>query len=304
MEHKLFNKDCIEFLKTLDDESVDLVVVDPPYFEIVKNSWDNQWDSEQEYLEWCEAWTLECVRVLKPNKPIYVWGTTKTDTFLKYKLEVLNSIKGIQYENWIIWSYDWGGRTKKKFARKHEDLLVYSKGKNMDFFADNVLVERAVKTNMNIERKINLLQKYVENSDTSKWSDKDQHSWEKYKYDAKSDEELVQELEKQRGKSTAFAKGKIPTDVWQKNNHTTSKEYAGWHPTQKPLELMERIIKAHTKEGDVVLDCFGGSGSTMIAAARCSRSFIGSEMDSEYCDKSAERYEELVPEDKKGLILA
>ena len=47
------NKDCLEFLKSLDDESVDLVIVDPPYFEIIKDDWDNQWNSEQEYLDWC-----------------------------------------------------------------------------------------------------------------------------------------------------------------------------------------------------------------------------------------------------------
>ena len=87
--------------------------------------------------------------------------------------------------------------------------------------------------------------------------------------------------------------GKIPTDVWPKNNHTTSKEYAGWHPTQKPLELLERIIKAHTNQGDVVLDCFSGSGSTAIASINTNREFIGCELDEEYFTKSMERINEL-----------
>ena len=87
--------------------------------------------------------------------------------------------------------------------------------------------------------------------------------------------------------------GKIPTDVWPKNNHTTSKEYAGWHPTQKPLELLERIIKAHTNKGDVVLDCFSGSGSTAIASINTNREFIGCELDEEYFTKSMERINEL-----------
>jgi DNA modification methylase len=77
--------------------------------------------------------------------------------------------------------------------------------------------------------------------------------------------------------------GKIPTDVWTKNNHTTSKEYAGWHSTQKPIALLERIIKAHTKPGDVVVDCFSGAGSTMIACAtHLGSSFKGCEFDKEY----------------------
>ena len=85
------------------------------------------------------------------------------------------------------------------------------------------------------------------------------------------------------------ALGKIPTDVWPKNNHTTSKEYCGWHPTQKPVELLERIIKAHTNEGDVVVDIFSGSGSTAVAAKKTNRIFKGCEQDKTYWEKSVLR---------------
>lgn len=244
MKADLQNKDCLSYLSSLDDDSVDLVVVDPPYFEIVKNDWDNQWDSESSYLDWCRDWTQECFRVLKPEGCFYVWGTTKTDTFLRYKLDVLNNIPDAHYQNWIIWAYDWGGRTKKKFPRKHEDLLMYSKGKEFPFYADDVRVP--------------------------------------YKM-AKSVRQGVQ----------LNALGKIPTDVWTKNNHTTSKEYAGWHPTQKPIILLERIIKAHTQAGEVVLDCFSGSGSTMIACSNTGRIFKGCELDTEYFEKSRERLRKL-----------
>jgi DNA modification methylase len=219
-----------------------------------------------------------------------VWGTTKEDTLLRYKLEVLNSIDDAHYKNWIIWAYDWGGRTKKTFARKHEDILMYSKGKDFLFNADDVRVPRAVKTNMNIQRKINLLKKHAAKTI---FNAKDTHSWNKYGYDKKTDAELATELVAQQVKNVAFAKGKIPTDVWTKNNHTTSKEYAGWHPTQKPIALLERIIKANTNAGDVVMDCFVGSGSTMIAAANTGRSFTGCEFDKDYCDKTIARFEEL-----------
>lgn len=290
MNHNLQNTDCIEFLRTLDDESVDLICVDPPYFEIVKNSWDNQWSNEAEYLSWCNEWTKECFRVLKQGGCFYVWGTTKTDTFLRYKLDILNNINEAVYQNWIIWSYDWGGRTKKKFPRKHEDLLMYSKGKDFDFFADQILVERAVKSNMNITRKINLLQKKLNGHD---FDEKDAHSWNKYNFHKLDPASYSSELEKLKKKDTKLSKGKIPTDVWTKNNHTTSAEYAGWHPTQKPIQLLERIICAHTKKGDVVLDIFSGSGSTMIACDKSERVFVGSEFDEEYYNKSLERLEKL-----------
>jgi len=217
-----------------------MVVTDPPYYKIVKNKWDNQWETEQEYLDWCAKWTNECVRVLKPGRCLYVWGTTKTDTFLRYKLDVLNKIKGLHYQNWIIWHYDWGGRTKKTFPRKHEDLLMYSKGKDFLFNADDIRIPYKMKSNVRSTASNNPL-------------------------------------------------GKIPTDVWMKNNHTTSKEYAGWHPTQKPLQIMDRIILANTNPGDTVLDCFSGSGSTMLSCYNTSRNFIGCEVDELYYQKSIDR---------------
>jgi DNA modification methylase len=93
--------------------------------------------------------------------------------------------------------------------------------------------------------------------------------------------------------ATNNPKGKIPTDVWQKNNHTKSKEYAGWHPTQKPISILQRTILANTNEGDTVLDIFSGSGSTMIASVLSNRNFIGCELDKEYYDKSIERLKDL-----------
>ena len=293
----LKNTDCLDLLSSLEDDSVDLICVDPPYFEIVKNEWDNQWSSEEEYLDWCERWTTECFRVLKPNRCFYVWGTTKTDTFIKYKLNVLNQIGSAHYHNWIIWHYDWGGRTKKTYARKHEDLLMYSKGKEFLFNADDVRVERAVKTNMNLQRKMNLLRKKIAGTP---FSEKDTHSWKKYNFEKLLEEESALEttLAELEAKNSKFEKGKIPTDVWQKNNHTTSAEYAGWHPTQKPLVLLERIIKGNSNEGDLVLDCFSGSGSTMIAAQNTNRKFIGCELDEEYYEKSLERFKKLTQLEK------
>jgi DNA modification methylase len=297
MKVTLENKDCIEFLKSIPDNSIDLINTDPPYFQIVKNDWDNQWKTEQDYLDWCNEWTTECVRVLKPNRCLYVWGTTKTDTFLRYKLDVLNNMKDMHYQNWIIWHYDWGGRTKKNFARKHEDLFMYSKGKEFLFNADDVREERAVKTNMALQRKINLLEKIIKNPSIV-FSDKDAKSWKTYSLNKLGASEYVGALEKFRSKNATFEKGKIPTDVWQKNNHTTSKEYAGWHPTQKPIEILKRTILANTNEGDTVLDIFSGSGSTMIASALCNRNFIGCELDEDYYNKSKTRLKDLT-----GIII-
>ncbi len=241
---RLENTDCLALLKQLPDKSVDLVLVDPPYFRIVADKWDRQWKSEAEYLAWCREWATEANRVLKEGGCFYVWGTTKTDTFLRFKLDVMNQLSGLVYQNWIIWSYDWGGRTKKTFARKHEDLLMYSKGEKFLFDADAIRIPYKMKNSV-------------------------------------------------RAGTELHGLGKIPTDVWEKNNHTTSKEYVGWHPTQKPISLLERIIRANTPADGVVLDFFSGSGSTAIASQQAGRQFIGCELDRDYFEKSLVRIEQL-----------
>ena len=91
-----------------------------------------------------------------------------------------------------------------------------------------------------------------------------------------------------------YTEGTIPTNVWQFQNHTTSKEHCGWHPTTKNIDCLERMIRAYTNPGDVVLDCFNGSGSTMIACGKTQRNFWGCELDENYYKKSIERYDQLI----------
>lgn len=224
---RIMNIDCSELLGSVPNNSVDLVLTDPPYnigFD-AGQGWDSQWNTEEEYLAWCREWTRECVRVLKPERMLIVWGTLKTDTFLKYKLEVLNSIPDLTGQNGIVWPYNWGGRTKTNFARKHECAWCYSKGEKFLFDADAVRVERKMKKNIRT--------------------------------------------------GETHTKGTIPTSVWEQNNHTTSKDFCGWHPTTKNLVLLKRMIEAYTNPGDTVLDIFSGSGSTAIAASLTGRDMIG-----------------------------
>jgi|TARA_Y100000004_G_scaffold41819_1_gene45643 adenine-specific DNA-methyltransferase len=239
--------DCIEFLKSLPDDSVDLVLTDPPYFIGFDGGkgWDSQWGSEIEYLEWCDKWTEECIRVLKPNRMLIVWGTLKTETFLLYKLRTTDHNPVLTPQNEIIWSYNWGGRSKKNFARKHEYAWCWSKGKDFLFNDKDIRVERKVKKNL------------------------------------------------RTGKE--HTEGTIPTCIWEKNNHTTSKDFVGWHPTTKNLDILERIIRAYTNPDDLVLDCFMGSASTAVAAMNCGRSYIGTEIDSEYHGKALERIAQANP---------
>ena len=166
----------------------------------------------------------------------------KTDTFIRYKLDILNHTE-MYPQTEIIWHYNWGGRTKKNFARKSEIAWCYSKGSDFLFNDKEIRVERKVKKNL------------------------------------RTGEE--------------YTEGTIPTNVWNFQNHTTSKEHCGWHSTTKNLDCLERLIRGYTNEGDVVLDCFSGSGSTMIASKRAGRSFVGCEINEVYYEKSLERLQEL-----------
>lgn len=236
--------DAIKYLSRLDDESVDMFLLDPPYFIGFDGGkgWDSQWKDEGDYLEWCWCWTVVAARKLKPGGTIIVWGTFKTDTFLRYKLDVLNGIESLVDRGEIIWSYNWGGRSNKDFARKHEIAWVYTKGGSEPVFnADDVRVERKVKNNPRT--------------------------------------------------GEPYTKGTIPTRVWEFNNHTMSKDFVNWHPTTKNLDVLERMIRAYTNPGDLVVDVFSGSGSTAVAAVRAGRRFMGCDIDPEYVAKSLERLE-------------
>ena len=252
--HEYKNIDCFQYLQQLPDESVDMILTDPPYFlgYDAGKGWDSQWKSDQEYLDWCDKWARECARVLKPNRMMCVFGTLKYDNFLKMKIDTLSKIPNMHSQNEIIWSYNWGGRSKTNFARKHEYIWCYSKDKQFLFNADDVRIERKQKVNIRT--------------------------------------------------GEDFEKGTIPTSVWEKNNHTTSKEYCEWHPTQKPLFILERLIRAYTHPGETVLDIFAGSASVMIAAESTLRKVKGCGLDPDYYERSINRYTELTGKEFKNNL--
>lgn len=149
-----------------------------------------------------------------------------------YARFMLDDIFGPErFLNEIIWAYDYGGRARDKWARKHDNILWYSKSDSWTYNRDEI---------------------------------------DRIPYMAPG---LV-------GPEKA-ARGKLPTDTWWMTIvPTNSKERTGY-PTQKPLKLLERIVRASSQPGEVVADFFGGSGTTAVAAARLGRKFL-------YVDTSSE----------------
>jgi len=120
--------DALEGLKQIETDSQDLIIADPPYFKIVKNEWDNQWKTEDEYLEWCSLWFNECNRVLKDNGTFYLWGGIgkhKEHPLFK-QIQLLEEV-GFLFQDWITWKKQKGLGSKKGFMFIREELIYFTK---------------------------------------------------------------------------------------------------------------------------------------------------------------------------------
>ncbi|MBM3204501.1 adenine-specific DNA-methyltransferase [Candidatus Uhrbacteria bacterium] len=123
----IFNEDCIEVLRSIKDESIDLIFADPPY-NIGKDFGNNsdKWDSTTRYLEWCQQWINECIRILKPSGTFYFMNATQhmpyLDVYVASKLKIINR---------IVWFYDSSGvQAKNKFGSLYEPIIMAVKNED------------------------------------------------------------------------------------------------------------------------------------------------------------------------------
>ena len=140
---QFFQGDCLDILPGIPENSIGHINCDPPY-----NIGAAEWDRRDEYLTWCYKWVKECVRVLAPNRMLIIWGTFKNDDFLRMKLGIQERHKELYQQNCIIWSYNWGGRTKSNFPHKFEAAWCFSKGREFLFDERHIKVERKMKRNI------------------------------------------------------------------------------------------------------------------------------------------------------------
>jgi DNA modification methylase len=135
--NKIINRDCISFSKEkLLKESIDLIIADPPYFKMVKDKWDNQWKTEEEFYNWCEQWISECYRVLKSTGSLYIYGGSP------FIFEICNIARKInlQFNNAIVWYFGTGMGGTKKYRIEHENLLFFTKSNKYTYNADAIRV--------------------------------------------------------------------------------------------------------------------------------------------------------------------
>lgn len=236
----LYNADCIDILPRL--EPIDLVINDPPYYKVVRDNWDNQWDTVDEYLQWVEQWVSLEILLLKPTSSLYMWGGIgeRTDTIIHIKL-LLDRL-GLHFKDWITWSKSRGIGQRKGWLYTREELLWYVKD-NKQFI----------------------------------WNIDAQYSTERRKRDAGLPEGVFKVGQNGKPPKSPF---KRYTNIWgDVSENSPDVLTKGSHSTPKPFALIERIVLAHTKEGDVVLDPFLGSGTTAEVCIKHNRHCIGIEKD-------------------------
>ena len=281
LNRTLFISDNLPVLRGIDSESIDLIATDPPFNKGVKAfegittaganvSYSDVWTWSDVQVEWTNrilgdhpalynviqaanaaagddmgaflCWlgvrVLEMHRVLKPTGSLYLHCDPTASHYLKALMDAVFGRRN--FRNEIIWAYRGGGVPKADFARKHDIILRYAKSTQVTFNADAVRIP----------------------------------------YSGDSSERLKYKAKAFRGDRTydtyePHPKGKHPEDWWAMQPiMPSSKERLGY-PTQKPLALYERIIKASSNPGDVVLDPFAGCATTCVASERLGRQWVG-----------------------------
>ena len=285
------NQDCLEFLSSLDDDVIDLICTDPPYYRVVNDEWDNQWFTIDEYYEWCEKWINELGRGAKWNCSFWLFGFPEQ---LSTLLPIINKA-GFTFRQQIVVNKGMqavAGRTsnKLKMYPTATESIFFFHYEARDYIRDLLQRERKY---LNWKGKdVNAhLGKAISGGGTFACIASEKKPREHRVYPTREDWNKLKQvmyLPEYDDVVYTFNIQTGLTDVWDDINFYDRK-VKKFHSTQKPIPLIERIIKTSSNEGHKVLDIFGGSGSTGVVCKMHNREFIGCEIDEEYYNKSLDR---------------
>ncbi len=256
----LWRGNNIDWLGTLPAESVDLIFADPPY-NINKADWDN-FESQEKYIEFSMQWIELAARILKPTGTLFICGFSEILADLKHPASKL-----FKSCRWIIWHYKNKANLGRDWGRSHESILHFRKTGNFTFNVDEVRIPYNQHT-----------LKYPSHPQavTSQYGNgkKRTETWEPNPLGAKPKDVL-----------------EIPQDFIEIPTTCNGMHEKTPHPTQKPEELLRKLILASSKVGDVVLDPFCGSGTTPVCAEQLQRRWIGCDLSEEYLGWAVNRVE-------------
>jgi len=285
--NKIINGDCIKLLKDIPNETIDLVIADPPYFKVVGQKWDYIWRTLEDYLDWSVQWIREISRVLRMGGSFYLFGYLR---ILAHIIPKLDS-NGLEFKQQII--IDKGmqavsGRATKNytiFPNTTESVLLIikdnkkwlkeflkEKQKQKGWNSKEINEKLGVKSNGGGMWSIYTGQNVCEQFPTKE-------RWSQF-------EDLFKFSLEYEKVSQTFNPIMGFTNVWTDIDFYKEKRI---HPTQKPLKLIKRLIEASSNQNNIILDPFMGSGTTAIASKLLNRNYIGFEIDENYIEQSNKR---------------
>jgi site-specific DNA-methyltransferase (adenine-specific) len=251
--------DCLELFANVPAGSTDLVFADPPFnIGYDYDVYHDRRDADQ-YLDWCKRWGEQVVRVLKPTGAFWL---AIGDEFAAELKVIFHRDLGLSLRSWVVWYYTFGVHCTRKFARSHAHLFYFVKDPNNYTFNDQPVRVPSARQLVYFDARANPAGRLPDDT------------W----------------ILRPQDVPDGFA---ADSDTWYFPRVCgTFKERAGWHGCQMPEQLLGRIIRACSNEGELVLDPFGGSGTTLIVAKKLGRKFVGFELSPEYAARIAARQED------------
>lgn len=244
----------MDALTFLPDESFQLIIADPPYFNVLTaEDWDTEWTSPEAYLAWTEQWLTAAQSKLKPDGLCFVFGQLgKREHLWIHAWSRLSRIGA--FHDMIVWDRAVGYNERgDSFTPQYENILVLKKTAE----AQPYFNKDAVRIPYDEETK----RKYLKDK--------------RYK-----------DLEARRAH---LDKGKYATNLLRVPSLKGNSGQKVGHPSQKPERLIEMLVSSSSRRGDRVLDPFMGSGTTAVVCERLGRRWIGIERDADYCRMAQER---------------
>jgi DNA modification methylase len=262
--NKIYQGDCLELLKKLDSNSVDLVITSPPY-STLKVYIDNPGILADEYVQWFLPICNEICRVIKPTGSFILNINDKVESGFRhpYVFDLISEIHKrteLKMFERLFWNKMKSLPNRSRFADRVEYIFWFAKEKGFKFFLDEMRTEYSEKSIKRMKKP--LKKRYARTENDS----------EEYKDWAPN------------------PLGALPTTLV--NISSESKRISDNHVAVYPVELVDYFIKGSTLEGDLVLDPFMGTGTTAVSAKKLGRNYIGFELQQEYIDVANKRISE------------
>jgi site-specific DNA-methyltransferase (adenine-specific) len=273
--NKIIHGNCIEKLKEMESNKVDLIYFDPPFFTQRKHSltnkdnsktyeFDDKFNSINEYLSLIESALVQSKRILKDTGSVFLHCDKTASHHIRVVMDKVFGRDHFQSE--IIWSYKRWSNAKKGLLNAHQVIFFYSKTPNFKF--NTLYTDYSATTNLD-----QILQD----------RERDENGKSVYKRDENGNPVLGKEK-----------KGVPLSDVWEiPYLNPKAKERTGY-PTQKPVLLLNQILHIATDPGDLVVDPFCGSGTTCVSAKALKRNYIGIDISADAVELANARLEEMI----------